>query len=56
MGKKSKKHQSFGSETQFPVKHVTDASFLALGKEKKKDTKEKIPTMHIFYSDKTADL
>lgn len=55
-GKKSKKHQSFGSETQFPVKHVTDASFLALGKEKKKDTKEKIPTMHIFYSDKTADL
>lgn len=31
-----KKHQSFGSETQFPFKHVTDASFLAFGKKKKK--------------------
>lgn len=29
-----KKHQSFGSETQFPFKHVTDASFLAFGKKK----------------------
>lgn len=28
-----KKHQSFGSETQFPFKHVTDASFLAFGKK-----------------------
>lgn len=37
-----KKHQSFGSETQFPFKHVTDASFLAFGKKKKKkDNKEK---------------
>lgn len=36
-----KKHQSFGSETQFPFKHVTDASFLAFGKKKKKNTIKK---------------
>lgn len=52
-----KKHQSFGSETQFPFKHVTDASFLAFGKKKKTNTiKKKISAMHIFCSDKTADL
>lgn len=51
-----KKHQSFGSETQFPFKHVTDASFLAFGRTEKKHNKEKISAMHIFCSDKTADL
>lgn len=53
MGKIIKKHQSFGSETQFPLKHVTDASFRALGK---KHTEEKISTMHIFCSDKTLQI
>ena len=33
MGKIIQKHQSFGSETQFPLKHVTGASSLALGRE-----------------------
>lgn len=51
-----KKHQSFGSETQFPFKHVTDASFLAFGKKKPNTIKKKISAMHIFCSDKTADL
>lgn len=36
-----KKYQSFGSETQFPFKHVTDASFLAFGGKKKKNTIKK---------------
>lgn len=59
MGKIIKKHQSFGSETQFPLKHVTDASFLALGKknnQKTNTTREKISTMHIFCSDKTLQI
>lgn len=54
MGKIIKKHQSFGSESQFPLKHVTDASLLALGKKKKRQ--EKISTMHIFCGDKALQI
>lgn len=36
-----KKHQSFGSETQFPFKHVTDASFLAFGKKNPTQSRKK---------------
>lgn len=36
-----KRHQSFGSETQFPFKLATDASFLAFGGKKIKNTIKK---------------